>query len=56
MNNKDDILYNLRQIERLLSKTLFLVEEDKRLNDTEYNLHQIKRKIVDEIFDIEETI
>ena len=52
--NKADALYNLRQIEQLLQKTIFLVEDEKQLDQIERNLYQVKKQLVNIIFDIEE--
>lgn len=52
--NKEEALYNLRQIERLIQKTVFLVEDEKQLNQIERDLYQVKKQIVNIIFDIEE--
>ncbi len=52
--NKADALYNLRQIEQLLQKTIFLVEDEKQLDQIERDLYQVKKQLVNIIFDIEE--
>ena len=54
MKDKDDIIYNLRQIERLIQKNIFLVEDEKQLDQIERDLYQVKKQIVNTIFDIEE--
>ena len=55
IKNKEDIIYNLRQVERLLQKNIFLVEEQKQLDEIESTLYRLKKQIVNLIFDIEET-
>ena len=55
IKNKDEIIYNLRQVERLLQKNIFLVEEQKQLDEIESTLYRLKKQIVNLIFDIEET-
>lgn len=52
--NKADALYNLRQIERLIQKNIFLVEDEKQLDQIERDLYQVKKQIVNIVFDIEE--
>lgn len=52
--NKADALYNLRQTEQLLQKTIFLVEDEKQLDQIERDLYQVKKQLVNIIFDIEE--
>lgn len=52
--NKADALYNLRQIARLLQRTIFLVEDEKQLDQIERDLYQVKKQLVNIIFDIEE--
>ena len=54
MKDKDDIIYNLRQIERLIQKNIFLVEDEKQLDQIERDLYRLKKQIVNIIFDIEE--
>lgn len=54
MKDKDDIIYNLRQIERLIQKNILLVEDEKQLDQIERDLYQVKKQIVNIIFDIEE--
>lgn len=54
MKDKDDIIYNLRQIERLIQKNIFLVEDEKQLDQIERDLYQVKKQLVNIIFDIEE--
>ena len=55
IKNKEEIIYNLRQVERLLQKNIFLVEEQKQLDEIESTLYRLKKQIVNLIFDIEET-
>ena len=55
MNNKEEILYNLRQIERMIVKTLFLLEDERKLEESDYNLRRIKKQLIDVMFDIDET-
>ena len=44
MKDKDDIIYNLRQIERLIQKNIFLVEDEKQLDQIERDLYRLKNK------------
>ena len=55
IKNKEEIIYNLRQVERLLQKNIFLVEEQKQLDEIESTLYRLKKQIVNLIFDIDET-
>ena len=55
IKNKEDIIYNLKQVERLLQKNIFLVEEQKQLDEIESTLYRLKKQIVNLIFDIDET-
>lgn len=55
IENKEDIIYNLRQVERLLQKNIFLVEEQKQLDEIESTLYRLKKQVVYLIFDIDET-
>lgn len=55
IENKEDIIYNLRQVERLLQKNIFLVEEQKQLDEIESTLYRLKKQVVNLIFDIDET-
>ena len=54
MKDKEDILYNLLQAERLLQKTIFLVEDQRALDQIEYDLQKIKQRLSNLVFDIEE--
>ena len=52
--NKEEAIYNLRQAENLIQKSIFLVEDEPKLEEVERELERIKRRLVNLIFDIEE--
>lgn len=53
-NTKEELNYLLRQVERNLSKALFLAEEETKMYEVERRIELLKKSIVNLMFDIEE--
>ncbi len=54
IKNKEDILYNLRKIDKQLTNTIFLASEEAKLENEERELERIKRRLLNLMYDIEE--